>query len=129
LQLEFPDLPGLFYTIRYRNVLEAIQSLWGDPALAAHLIYRPTKIFSDENKKTRIFTELWTGQWWHIIQVNPYNNILLYVFNNHSQSKLPKDATCAPIIIATDKTQLTQFVGGKSAYPVYLTLGNIPKSL
>lgn len=35
----------------------------------------------------------------------------------------------APVIIATDKTQLTQFSGSKSAYPVYLTLGNIPKSL
>jgi len=35
----------------------------------------------------------------------------------------------APLIIATDKTQLTYFVGGKSAYPVYLTLGNLPKSV
>lgn len=35
----------------------------------------------------------------------------------------------APVIIATDKTQLTQFSGNKSAYPVYLTLGNIPKAL
>lgn len=33
------------------------------------------------------------------------------------------------MIIATDKTQLTQFTGGKSAYPVYLTLGNLPKSI
>lgn len=38
-------------------------------------------------------------------------------------------ATLAPLIIATDKTQLTQFTGGKSAYPVYLTLGNLPKSV
>lgn len=38
-------------------------------------------------------------------------------------------ATVAPVIISTDKTQLTQFVGGKSAYPVYLTIGNIPKSI
>ncbi|KAJ6549197.1 hypothetical protein B0H10DRAFT_2242974 [Mycena sp. CBHHK59/15] len=45
------------------------------------------------------------------------------------QSKLPVGAALAPVIIATDKTQLTQFSGGKSAYPVYLTLGNIPKSL
>src|SRR5580698_9933269 len=37
--------------------------------------------------------------------------------------------TLAPVIIASDKTQLTQFTGGKSAYPVYLTIGNIPKSL
>lgn len=35
----------------------------------------------------------------------------------------------APVIIATDKTQLTQFSGNKSAYPVYLTLGNIPRSI
>lgn len=33
------------------------------------------------------------------------------------------------MIIATDKTQLTQFSGSKSAYPVYLTLGNIPRAL
>lgn len=33
------------------------------------------------------------------------------------------------MIIATDKTQLTQFSGSKSAYPVYLTIGNIPKAL
>lgn len=45
------------------------------------------------------------------------------------QSKLPKGATLAPVIIATDKTQLTQFSGNKSAYPVYLTIGNIPKAL
>lgn len=35
-------------------------------------------------------------------------------------------ATIAPVIIATDKTQLTQFSGSKQAYPVYLTIGNLP---
>ncbi len=42
---------------------------------------------------------------------------------------LPSGATVAPVIIATDKTKLTEFSGGKVAYPVYLTLGNIPKAL
>ena len=37
-------------------------------------------------------------------------------------------ATIIPVIIATDKTQLTLF-RGKSAYPVYLTIGNIPKEI
>jgi Plavaka transposase len=41
---------------------------------------------------------------------------------------LPKDATIAPLILSSDKTQLTQFRGDKSAWPVYLTLGNIAKS-
>ncbi|KJA13291.1 hypothetical protein HYPSUDRAFT_73095 [Hypholoma sublateritium FD-334 SS-4] len=54
---------------------------------------------------------MWTGQWWHVLQ-----------------SKLPQGGTLAPVIIATDKTQLTQFSGGKAAYPVYLTIGNIPKA-
>ena len=45
------------------------------------------------------------------------------------QSKLPPHATLAPIIIATDKTQLTNFSGGKSAYPIYLTIGNLPKHI
>ena len=43
------------------------------------------------------------------------------------QKKLPKDLTIAPLIISSDKTQLTQFRGDKSAWPVYLTLGNIAK--
>jgi len=46
----------------------------------------------------------------------------------YRQSLLPKGATLAPVIIATDKTQLTQFSGNKAAYPVYLTVGNIPKA-
>lgn len=31
--------------------------------------------------------------------------------------------------MSTDKTQLTQFSGGRQAYPVYLTLGNIPHAI
>lgn len=33
-----------------------------------------------------------------------------------------------PIIISSDKTQLTQF-RNKAAYPVYLTIGNLPKHI
>ncbi|KAJ3776201.1 hypothetical protein FB446DRAFT_629886, partial [Lentinula raphanica] len=54
---------------------------------------------------------MWTGYFWNAAQ--PY---------------VPEGGTIAPVIIATDKTQLTQFSGSKSAYPVYLTLGNIPKA-
>jgi Plavaka transposase len=37
-------------------------------------------------------------------------------------------ATIIPLIVSTDKTQLTLF-RNKSAYPVYLTIGNIPKEI
>ena len=47
------------------------------------------------------------------------------------QVELEKDhpgATIIPLVISTDKTQLTLF-RNKSAYPVYLTIGNIPKEI
>ncbi|KAG1781475.1 hypothetical protein EV702DRAFT_1177264 [Suillus placidus] len=43
--------------------------------------------------------------------------------------RLPDGASIAPIIIASDKTQLARFSASKSAYPVYLTLGNIPRAI
>lgn len=49
------------------------------------------------------------------------------------QEKLSKSAdsngaTIAPIIIASDKTYLSNFSSDKSAWPVYLTIGNINKA-
>ncbi|KAJ7625428.1 hypothetical protein B0H17DRAFT_1287118, partial [Mycena rosella] len=110
--LSFPDRPGEKHFIRYRDPLAAIRSLLGNPAHAKDIVYVPTKVFSDAQRDNRVYNEMWTGKWWTAVQ-----------------SKLPKGAALAPVIIATDKTQLTQFSGGKSAYPVYLTLGNIPKAL
>ena len=46
-----------------------------------------------------------------------------------SLQMLPEGATVAPVIIATDKTNLTQFSGSKCAYPVYLTIGNLPRAI
>ena len=43
------------------------------------------------------------------------------------EAKTP-GATIVPIILASDKTQVTSF-GGKSVYPVYVTIGNIPKEI
>ncbi|KIY44276.1 hypothetical protein FISHEDRAFT_29189, partial [Fistulina hepatica ATCC 64428] len=55
---------------------------------------------------------MWTGLWWE-----------------ETQDRLPYGSTVAPILIATDKTQLTTMTGGRVAYPMYLTIGNLPKSI
>lgn len=39
-----------------------------------------------------------------------------------------RNITIVPIIISSDKTQLTTF-RNKSAYPVYMTIGNLPKHI
>lgn len=45
------------------------------------------------------------------------------------QGELPPGATAAPIILASDKTTLTVLRGDKTAWPVYLTIGNIDKAV
>ena len=45
------------------------------------------------------------------------------------QDKLVGGATIAPVIVASDKTQLSTFSGDKTAWPVYLTIGTIGKSV
>ena len=72
---------------------------------------------------------MWTGQWWNTIQVSIslfFEDVKWWVsFSEY----IPEGACVAPVIISTDKTQLTQFSKGKLAYPVYLTLGNIPRAM
>ncbi|EPS97086.1 hypothetical protein FOMPIDRAFT_1129215, partial [Fomitopsis schrenkii] len=110
--LTFKDRPGERHLVQFRDVIEAIRALLGNPAHADRIVYRPSKLFSSSARDNRIYTEMWTGKWWHALQ-----------------SLLPGGSALAPVIISTDKTQLTQFSGNKSAYPVYMTLGNIPKDL
>ena len=47
----------------------------------------------------------------------------------HADNFLGKPgATIIPIILSSDKTQLTMF-GNKTAYPVYMTIGNLPNEI
>ncbi|EPS99694.1 hypothetical protein FOMPIDRAFT_1050476 [Fomitopsis schrenkii] len=110
--LSFPETPDEEHTVHFRDILEAIQALLGNPTHTKHIVYRPRRVFSDHTRNNQVYSEMWTGLWWNAIQ-----------------ECLPAGATVAPVILATDKTQLTQFSGNKSAYPVYLTLGNIPRAI
>jgi hypothetical protein len=55
------------------------------------------------------------------------SSIFLYFIQEQIEAKKP-GATIIPIILSSDKTQLTLFCN-KSAYPFYLTIGNIPKHI
>ena len=41
----------------------------GNPAHAKDIVYRPRKIFKNASKTTRIYNEMWTGEWWNTVQV------------------------------------------------------------
>ncbi|KAJ7318309.1 hypothetical protein DFH08DRAFT_1036468 [Mycena albidolilacea] len=99
----------------YRNPIECVKELLGNPSFAGKQGYKPIRVykrFKDGQYSNQEFTEMWTADWWWAIQ-----------------ELLPRGSTLAPIIISTDKTQLTRFSGDKQAWPVYLTIGDIEKGV
>ncbi|KAI0354674.1 hypothetical protein OH77DRAFT_1404497 [Trametes cingulata] len=91
--------------------VECIRELLGNPAFREVMRYAPEKLYADPQGQERMYGEMWTGDWWWKLQ-----------------SLLPEGATIAPVILASDKTTLSRFSGDKSAWPVYLSIGNIEKA-
>ncbi|KAG0691813.1 Zn-finger domain-containing protein [Suillus ampliporus] len=91
--------------------VECVCELIGNPAFKEFMAYAPERAYEDTQGKSRIYDDMWTCDWWW-----------------ETQGKLTPGATIAPLILASDKTSLSQFRGDKSAWPVYMTIGNIEKS-
>ena len=94
--------------------MECIKTLFGDPELAEHLILTPERHYVDEDQTIRHYCDLYTGKWWWSTQ--------------QEIEKESPGATIIPVIISSDKTQVTLFKN-KAAYPIYMTIGNIPKHI
>jgi hypothetical protein len=112
-----------------RNPLECIEELIGNPSFKDKIVYEPAQFFTDEACSNRLIDEAWTADWWwkaHVSSRLRFHGVLKQ--STPYQKKIPKGGVVAAVILASDKTQLTQFRGDKSAWPVYLTLGNIEKA-
>ncbi|KAG8737616.1 hypothetical protein FRC10_008018 [Ceratobasidium sp. 414] len=91
-----------------RDILEVVQWLLSNPRFIEHTRYAPEWHYDSLDQKSRVYDEMWSGNWWWKLQniLGPY-------------------ATVAPLIISTDKTKLTVFSGNQKAWPVYISIGNI----
>ncbi|KAF8593642.1 hypothetical protein BDV93DRAFT_460613 [Ceratobasidium sp. AG-I] len=96
-----------------RNILDVIRQLISDPRFRDHIRYGPERLWTPWLPKRRVYSEMWTDNWWWQMQVR----ICI----------LGWDTTIVPLIFASDATQLSVLSGGKKAWPVYLTIGNISK--
>jgi hypothetical protein len=74
--LSFRDLPGEDFTVWHRDPIEAIKGLWKDPNLSPHMAFTPSKVYMDSTKSEHIYSEMWTGQWWHVLQVLELNLVI-----------------------------------------------------
>ncbi|KDN34262.1 hypothetical protein RSAG8_12651, partial [Rhizoctonia solani AG-8 WAC10335] len=95
-----------------RDIIEVIRELIGNTTYGSKLVFVPWRVELNGDPLQRKIDEMWTADWWMRIQ-----------------NQLPPGATVIPIILSSDATQLTNFSGGKSAWPVYISIGNIPKSI
>ncbi|OBZ67180.1 hypothetical protein A0H81_13050 [Grifola frondosa] len=93
-----------------RDPVECIRELLGNPAFKDDLRYAPEKMYGDRRAMNGYMMRCGVVTWWEV------------------QSALPGGATVAPVILSSDKTQLSRFSGDKQAWPVYLNLGNISKA-
>ncbi|KAH9041565.1 hypothetical protein EDB85DRAFT_2242145 [Lactarius pseudohatsudake] len=108
------SIAGNTFQFYYRDVLQCIRTLYGNPEFAHDLVFAPERHYTDHERTCRVYSEIHTGDWWWAVQTS---------LEAHQPG-----ATVIPVVISSDKTQLTLF-RSKAAYPVYLTIGNIPKHI
>lgn len=53
-----------------RDPVECVKELMGNPAFRDKLRYSPQRAYEDDEGKTRMFDEMWTGDWWWDLQVS-----------------------------------------------------------
>jgi hypothetical protein len=95
----------------FRKPIRIVEYLLMQRAYRDEMVYAPVKEFNSSNDH-RLYSEMHTADWWW-----------------NTQSSLPRpNGTVVPLILGSDATHLTEFSGGKKAWPVYLTIGNIKSS-
>ncbi|KAJ7595561.1 hypothetical protein C8J56DRAFT_1001694 [Mycena floridula] len=102
------------FEVYFRDIIPCIKALFTDQEFTPYLVFVPEKHYVSDKKDVRMFHDMHTGCWWWT-----------------TQEALEKEApgcTIIPIILSSDKTQVTLFCN-KSAYPLYLTIGNILKEV
>lgn len=123
---------GEAFEVYLRDVLECIRALYGDPAFARHLVFLPERHYADPDCTMRLYHDMHTGKWWWAAQVSvqaiQFCDAGLLSAHQRRLEHKKEGATIIPIILSSDKTQITLF-RNKTAYPVYLTIGNLPKDI
>ncbi|KAI0070284.1 hypothetical protein K474DRAFT_1743338 [Panus rudis PR-1116 ss-1] len=107
-------MAGEIYEVYFRDALECVRVLFAEPEFAQYMVTKPERFYADADKTKRVYWDMHTAKWWWATQCELDSE--------------KEGGTVVPIIISTDKTQVTLF-RNKMAYPVYLTIGNLPKEI
>ncbi|KAH9173949.1 hypothetical protein EDB89DRAFT_2152812 [Lactarius sanguifluus] len=86
----------------YRDIVQCLRALYGDPEFARDMVFTPERHYTRHDRTCRVYSDMHTGDWWWAVQTS---------LETHRPG-----ATVIPVILSSDKTQLTLF-RGKVAYP------------
>ncbi|KZV81843.1 hypothetical protein EXIGLDRAFT_576130, partial [Exidia glandulosa HHB12029] len=111
-ELRIEGLPEPLYVV-HRDAAAALQDLWSRVNLHGHIAVAPERRFTDESRRTRMYSAFETGDW----MFKP------------AQLKLPHGSTTVPVQIFIDK--LCNIVGVESnvAYPLFATISTIDPNI
>ncbi|KAI6152665.1 hypothetical protein BKA82DRAFT_3973610 [Pisolithus tinctorius] len=105
----------------WRDALEVMRDIFGNPAFAEHMMYDPYYIYEGTEHE---YGEWMSGNEAHCIQVRvcPCDHT---TFLNVPQNELPDGATIVPIILASDKAPVTRMSRDREMHLLFLTIANI----
>ncbi|KAF8977848.1 hypothetical protein BDQ17DRAFT_1394870 [Cyathus striatus] len=106
IDMKLPEVivDGHSFELYSRDIVECICTLWGDSEFTPHLIFEPEQHYVDKDRTIRQYHDMHTAKWWWSIQ------------RKIEAETKRKDCTIIPVLISSDKTQLTMF-RNKMAYP------------
>ncbi|KAG0698923.1 hypothetical protein DFH29DRAFT_983698 [Suillus ampliporus] len=85
-------MAGEAFDVYFRDIIECVKALFGEPELTPYLMFALEQHYSDEDKTQRLYHDMHTGQWWW-----------------HTQKQLEKEKpgeTIIPVLLSSDKTQI-----------------------
>ena len=109
----------------YRDPVECIQAIVGNPLFKDSIQFTPFKLFETAAKLTRVYTEWLSGDAAWTNQVSFFFSSATNLFDTRMKAELPDGATLLGTVLSSDKTKLTTMTGGREAHPLYISLANI----
>jgi hypothetical protein len=54
--------------------LDCIRGIYGDPEFVRDLVFAPERHYVDHERTRRVYSEMYTGDWWWSVQVSNTNS-------------------------------------------------------
>lgn len=117
---EVDGVESIEYTIFYHDIIKSLQFIIGHKGFEQDLVYNPVCQYASNSPMDpdvgdddeRLYGEMNTGDWWWNTQLSMVEESI-------------DNATIIPVLLASDKTQLSTIADNLALWPVYLTIGNL----